>query len=83
MRSRPLRVHVGEQAIAKKSRKTLTNVSSLNDELLCSDTHEVVRSSWAGSHSESSSGSSPIKKRSSLMILCTNEKLHDFSFYGK
>lgn len=70
MSNRPFKVHVGEQAIAKNSRNTLTNVSSLNDEPLCTDTHDVVRNSWAGNQSESSSGSSPIKNRSSLMILC-------------
>lgn len=80
MSSLPLSVHVGEQAIARKSRKTFTSVSSLKDELLCSGTQEVVRNNWAGNHSESSSGSSPIKKRSSLMILCSNEKWYRFSF---
>lgn len=56
----------GEQAMDKNKRKMFTRVSSVADDP-CTSTDEVVRNNCAGSHSESSSGSIPIEKRSSLM----------------
>ena len=53
-------MHVGVHAMAKNNLKTFTNVSSLNAEVVWTETIEVVRSSWAGSQSESFSGSKPI-----------------------
>lgn len=60
MSNLPFKVHVAVHAIAKNKRKTLTNVSSLNEDPFCDETLEVARKSWAGSHNESSSGSSPM-----------------------
>lgn len=62
-------MHEGEQAIDKNRRKMLTSVSSVADDP-CTSTDEVVRSSWAGSQSESSSGSIPTENLSSLMTRC-------------
>lgn len=60
-------VHDGEQAIDKNSRRMLTSVSSDADEPWPT-IDDVVRSNCAGSHSESSSGSIPSEKRSSLIM---------------
>lgn len=56
---RPFSVQVGEQAMARNRRSTLTSVSSWKALVVCTATELVVRSSWAGNHTESFSGSRP------------------------
>lgn len=59
-------MHDGEQAIDRNRRKMFTRVSSVAHDP-CTNTDEVVRKSCAGNHNESSSGSIPTEKRSSLI----------------